>query len=240
MRNMKKSTILKSLGILVFIVLGYTTLNAQNPITVDARNLYQHATNSTDVVGPVAIEATDSVTNGGTTFYYVMPDASVNAGFNPVTDLFLNVTSTFAWSVTGGPAGTISAVATHATAPHYRQIAWTGLGFGNVQVIESSGTGCPGSTRTIPVRVINAPNVTGASFSAISCPTGVPPYTVAGPTVTLTLSSDVAAGHRDLEVYYSLDGPGTFVDVPSTLATVDEGNTIDLTGVNLTNPDHIL
>lgn len=232
---MKKITFLKCTTILGLFFLGFSSLYAQNPISVDAKSLYKHTTNSTDLTGPVAFEATDSVTVGGKSVYYVMPDANVNASFNSATDLFLNVTSTFGWTITGVPTGTVSAVATHATATQYKEISWTGKGLGTLQVIESTAS-CAGSITSIPVMVIDVPKVTGVNFSAISCPTGAVPYTLAGPTATLVITSDVAIGHRDIEVNYSLTGPAGFANIASTLAIVNEGTTIDLTTVNLNQP----
>lgn len=180
--------------------------------------LHQHGKNSSDVT--TTAENTDSVTVGAVLKYWAQPDASV-----------ANPANTYAWTITpalgsqtGGSPTNLATITFGATP-----------GTGTIQVIETASTGCAGSTTTINVQSIAAPNVTNATFSSIACPTGVPPYTVAGPTATLTITTSVS-GAKGVVVNYDLTGPAGFTSLTNQTANLGNGNQIDLTGVNLNQP----
>lgn len=201
-------------------------------VTPEAAMLYKHGTNSG---GVNAQENTDSVTIGGTTKYYVLPDPVANPSFVYGTSLWNNVVSTFGWTVPAG-LSTAGAVATAAqpTAQQYKQIVWTGTGTGNIQVIETSSTGCVGSTLLTPVAVIAAPAVTAITIPNITCHVGTVPYTLPGPAATLTISCAVL-GSQGVSINYSLAGPSGFTTVTNTVS-LGNSTTLDLSGINLTEP----
>jgi hypothetical protein len=185
---------------LIFIS-GFESFSQPNPINIESVNLYKHGTNSGNIIGPVAGEATDSVTIGSTTKYYIMPDGVVNPTFNFGTDPYANVLSTFTWTVT--PAiSTLGAVAVpaHNTALHYKQINWTSTGTGTIQVTEKSNAGCDGTTINTPVEVIASPGVQFSSTSSSDCrtdPEGGINYSLLG--IPLSWTSFVS-GKRQLSV----------------------------------------
>jgi hypothetical protein len=183
------------------LTFGAKVYSQPNPISVESVSLYKHSTNSTDLVGPVAGESTDSVSVGSTTKYYCMPDGSINSSFNYGTDPFANVTSTYNWSVTPALAsGGVVAVPAHNTALHYRQIEWTSTGTGNIQVTERSNLGCDGNTLTTPVEVIAVPTVQYPSATNSDCFTGTESslnYVLAGIPVVWT---STVSGKRQLKI----------------------------------------
>jgi hypothetical protein len=168
----------KRIGIKTFITLAisfivfYEAHSQPNPINIETVNLYKHGTNSSNIVGPVAGEATDSISVGSTTKYYSMPDGTVNPAFNFGLDPYSNVVSTFTWTVTAS-ISSVGAVAVpaHPAAPHYRQIAWTSAGIGTIQVTERSSSGCDGTMISTPVEVIAVPTVQFSSTNSLVCRT---------------------------------------------------------------------
>ncbi len=200
-------------------------------VTPETNTLFPIGTNSLGVV--TSLENTDSVTIGGTTKYYALPDPVVNPSFNYSVDLFANIVSTFAWTV---PAGLSSGGAVAIPAKNYgnyKQIVWTGTGTGNIQVVETSSGGCAGSASLTPVAVIVAPAVTAIAIPNITCHVGLVPYTLAGPAATLTITC-VVNGNKGLSVNYSLTGPGT--SVLNQTAVLGSSNTLDLSAINLPQP----
>ena len=203
---------------LAILFVGYSTSWGQNEVTMPV-GLHQHGKNSADVT--TAIENTDSITVGSAMRYWAEADASVA---NPL--------NTYAWTITPAALGSQTAGSPTNLATITFGAAPT---IGTIQVIETSSNGCAGSARIIDVQTIAAPNVTGSTFSAISCPTGIPPYTVAGPTATLTIASSVS-GAKQVVVNYNLTGPAGFVALNNQTANLGNGNQINLTGVNLNQP----
>jgi hypothetical protein len=191
-----------------FTLLTAKTYSQPNPITVESVPLYIHTTNSSDLVGPVAAEATDYVTIGSTTKYYVMPYQATNPLFNAAIDLFANVVSTFTWTVTPAlsTAGAVATTGAYSGAPHYKQIVWTGLGSGNIQVREKSNLGCDGNIISTPVEVILAPTVQFSSTSNGDCSSaadGSVHYSITG-GLPISWTSSVT-GTKLLKVNYTIN-----------------------------------
>jgi len=219
MMIMKTSRLLRWGALIMVMMIAKIEINAQNEVAMPG-GLYQFGKNSSNVV--TANENIDSVTVGGVLQYWAKPDPSV-----------LNPANTYAWTLTPAlgsqTAGSPTDLAT---------MTFTGTGTGNITVTETSSNGCVGTVVSIPVTVIPAPTISDVTFSAISCPaTGTtPPYTVAGPIATLTISSEVN-GEKRITVVYNITGPGgSFVNIVGAIANVGNGTTIDLTGVNLPDP----
>ncbi len=188
-----------------------------NPINIESVSLYKHGTNSTDIVGPVAGEAIDSVTIESTTKYFDMPDPVVNPSYNFGTDPYSNVFSTFVWIVTPSisSAGAV-VVPAHNTAMHYKQITWTSTGIGNIQVTERSNAGCNGSTITVPVEVIAAPTVQYSSTSSSDCRTEADSsvnYSLTGIPISWTSS---VSGKRQLMVNITISCSNSEFGTPQT------------------------
>lgn len=232
MKNVLKVVSILSLGLMISAKLWAQPAT----VTPETDVLYQHGTNSG---GADPQENTDSVTVGGTTKYYVLPDATVNPSFDYNTDLFANVISTFNWSVTPALAsGGVQNVVAYPTAPHYKQVTWTATGTGSIQVQEvanASQGGCAGSTLTMNVEVIAAPDVTAASVPNTTCYSGTIPYSITCPNATLTISSDVN-GNKGVVVNYDLTGPAGFTPVTNQTANLGNSTTLDLSAITLTHP----
>jgi hypothetical protein len=193
------------------VVAGITGVFAQNPITPEITPLYKHTTNSTNIVGPVAGEAIDSVTTTGVMKYYVLPDINVNPGF---VAPFTNLVSTFGWTTsvaTGSAAGVIANVPSSVHA-NYQQVTWSGIGTINLNVVENSSTGCAsGTTTTIPVTIINIPTVTGGAAPAAQCSSNPSTVTFAVP---LSLTSDISTPDK-VRINYTVYNPDNTVLFPA-------------------------
>lgn len=222
----------------VFSILNLAITKAQSPATVvpDGNTLYKHGT---DAGGANPQENTDSVTNGGTTVYYILPDPIVNPAFNYATDFFANVISNFTWTVPAslsalGP----QAVASHPSAQHYQQITWTGIGTGNIQVTEISngGLGCTGSTLLTDVEVISQPSITSVTIPNVSCYAGAVPYTTLQcPNATLAINCAVI-GAKQVSVVYSISGPSGFTPVTDVSQIIGNSSILDLSATILSQP----
>lgn len=220
------------INMIIFMFMG-VTLKGQE---LGATGLFQHGYNSSGVL--TASEDIDSVTVTGTLNFYVQPDPLISPLYNFVTSPTNNLNSTFTWTATPAAGVTINdAVAGYAT--NWAAITWPGVATAaiSLNVKETSNTGsCTDITgTTITVQVINEPNVTNVTFAGVPCPTGTPPYNVPGPLTTLTITSDIA-GAREVQVIYNLNGPAGFTNLTNQVANVGDGNTIDLSGVTLTQP----
>ncbi|HOT14439.1 MAG TPA: hypothetical protein PK252_06725 [Bacteroidales bacterium] len=233
-------TITKQITVLaVFGLISASAYSQANSYSVNSETLYRHGYNSG---GANVQENTDSVTTGGTTRYWVYPDLSLNPGYDVNNPLTTPLTSAFNWTTsgaTGTATGTIAAVGAYGTYTNYKQVTWGGTGTINLNATETSGAGCVGGTAvTTPIAVIAAPDVTAIAFSALPCPTGTIPYTQAGPTATLTITCPVN-GNKEVSVNWSLScsnaGWNGGVAMTGT-AVLGNGNTIDLSGVNLSHP----
>jgi hypothetical protein len=213
----------------VCLTTAYVTSWAQSPASVvpEAATFYK---DSTDAGGKKAAEYIDSVTVGSTTKYYVLPDPVANPSFVYGTSLWNNVVSTFGWTV---PVG-LSAAGAVATAfrplvQHYKQIAWTGTGSGNIQVVETGSTGCAGSTLITAVAVVPVPDVTAISIANITC--SAQPISVACNNANLTISC-AEVGHKAISVNYTLSGPAGFTTVTNTVGIGDVAS-VTLSGITL-------
>ncbi len=223
--------------ITAFSIPSLAIVNAQAPAIVapDGNTLYKHGTNAG---GINAQENTDSVTSGGTSVYYVLPDPIVNPLFNYSVSLWNNIVSTnFAWTVPGSLSALgAQPVATHALALHYKQISWTGTGTGNIQVVETSSSGCVGSTLLTPVEVISKPSVTSITIPNINCNIGTVPYTTLHcPNATLAITCAVK-GLKGVSVVYSMSGPAGFVPVTNVSQVLGNSSTLDLSAIILSQP----
>ena len=227
---MKKSTILKITTALGIVFLGYSNSWGQT-LSVNSQTLSQHGSNSAGTV--VATENTDSVTIGGVTRYYVVPDAGANPAYTGV--LTGTLASTFNWTTSGstGPTGTIAQVGA-VTYGNYRQVTWAGpTGTINLNVVESSGAGCAsGTTTTVPVRVIAVPTVTGGAAPTAQCTTTPGTLTFAVP-VTLTSDLVVAGVANRVRVNYTITNPDATTLTGATDVDLDKTATsfnVTLTG----------
>jgi hypothetical protein len=119
-----------------------------------------HGNNSSGT--PTATEATDSVTIGGTTEYFVMPDATLNAGYNYSVNPLTNLNSTFDWTGTTGQSTITYKKSGPTDIPNYVQILWGNTtGLFQVSVAEQASAGCADpSPTTIPVRLVVKPTLT--------------------------------------------------------------------------------
>jgi hypothetical protein len=214
-----------------FYFIDFEAYAQPNPINIEAVNLYKHGTNSSNVVGPLASEATDSVTTGSTSKYYVMPDPVVNPSFNFGTDPYANVSSTFNWTVTPALSTLgVVAVPAHNTALHYRQITWTSTGIGNIKVTEKSSAGCDGATITTPVEVITSPTIQFSSTTSSDCRTeaeGAINYPLTDLPVSWTSS---VSGKRQLNINITISCTNAGFGTPQTLNNITVTETGSGTG----------
>ncbi|MGC8823078.1 MAG: hypothetical protein ACP5PZ_00575 [Bacteroidales bacterium] len=232
---MKRKILSYAVATMVGGLACWNSLQAQpNSVTPETDVLYQHGRNSGGIDPD---ENVDSVTVGGTTKYYVLPDSVVNPGFDYNTDLFANIISTFNWTVTGALAsGGVQPVGTFPQ--NYKQITWTATGTGTItatEVAAPSQGGCTGSTTSINVEVIAAPDVTAVSVPNTTCHTGTIPYNITCPNASLTISSAVK-GNKGVIVNWSLTGPSGFTPVTNQTANLGNSTTLDLSAVTLTHP----
>lgn len=213
---MKNSTILKITAALAILVMGYAQVNAQtNPITPEAGvTLYKHTTNSVDPVGPVAAEATDYVTKGGKTKYYVIPNQVANPSFNIATSYFNNINSTFSWTLSVPANGAIAAVPS--TGPNYVEVTWGNtLGALNLNVTETaSGSfgGCAGPATVTPIEIIDAPTVAynqvSGSYSVPACYADAAAAAAATYNFPVTVGGDAAKNGQNWQVKYTVSKDG--------------------------------
>jgi hypothetical protein len=217
---MNRQMVLKGAATLALMVAGITGVFAQNPITPETTALYKHTTNSTNLVGPVAGEAIDSVTTTSVMKYYVLPDINVNPGF---VAPFTNLVSTFGWTTsvaTGSAAGVIANVPSSVHA-NYQQVTWSGIGTINLNVVENSVSGCAsGSTTTIPVSIINIPTVTGGAAPSAQCTSDPATVTFAVPLATLT--SDISTPDK-VRINYTVYNPDNTVLFPAANLDLAKG-----------------
>jgi hypothetical protein len=233
---MKKSTILKMTAALAILFLGYANSWGQSPasITDGSSTLRQFGVNAAGT--PVATEYIDSLTVGAANVkYLVYPDSIISPTYNFSVSHTANLNSHFVWSLAPGVTSIDTTVAGYAS--NYALITFPGAtGDHTLSVYEKANTGsCTASARSYTVRLIAAPTVTGTSFSALACPTGVPPYSIAGPTATLTMTSSVS-GAKGVVVTYNLTGPAGFTALMAQTANLGNGNQINLTGATLNQP----
>ncbi len=218
----------------IFFFYEGNTWSQPNSVQPESDVLYQHGRNSGGIDPQ---ENIDSVTVGGTTKYYVLPDAVVNPGFDYTTDLFANIISTFNWTVTPAIASG-GAQAIGSFPGNYKQINWTATGTGQISVTEvadGSQGGCTGSTTTINVEVITAPDVTAITVPNVTCHSGTIPYSLTCPNATLTINCAVN-GNKGVIVNWSLTGPSGFTSILNQTANLGNSTTLDLSGVTLTHP----
>jgi hypothetical protein len=200
---------IKTVIVFIALVLFSAKTIAQNPINVESIDLYKHTTNSSDVVGPLAEELTDSVISGSSTKYYIIPDPALNGSYSGI--LAGSLSSSFNWTLTGatgGAAGTINAVTTptdYSAFTNYKSVTWSGIGTINLNVREQSLAGCLSSnTTTTPVAVIDTPSVQFSSTSGNVCVSGSDGslgYNLTGLPVNWTSS---VSGLRYLTVDYTI------------------------------------
>lgn len=200
------NSILINITAIILLNLSAFSVYAQNPLNVESVDLYKHGTNSGNPVGPVASEATDSVTTGSIMKYYVIPDATVNPGYTGILSGTLN--STFNWTatnVTGSAAGVINGVTGYLTYLNYKQVAWSGTGTIDINAQEVSDSGCASSTIiTVPVAIIAAPTVQFSKTDSGICRTeadGSINYNLTN--IPVSWSSSVS-GSRQLKVNISI------------------------------------
>jgi hypothetical protein len=184
--------------------------------------MHQFGKNSSDAI--TTAENTDTVTVGAVMQYWAQPDPALVA--SPV--------NTYGWTIAPALGSQTAGGATNLATITFGAAAATG----NIQVIETSKNGCAGAAVINPIQSIAAPANTAIAFSVLGCPAGTVPYTLAGPTVTLTLADAMKAGAQQIKVTYTLTGPGgTFVNIPATTVNIAEGgSTVNLSGVNLSEP----
>lgn len=222
---MKKSTILKSLGIVLFAILVSSNLSAQvSPASVSAESstLYKHGTNAG---GVSAYENIDSLTTGAANVkYFVFPDSAISPSYSVATP-DQNLNSTFAWSTSPSAGVTIVNTGITGFLTNYARISFPTPGTlpadYTISVIETATvTSCSGAARAINVRLIAAPTVTGGTVTAPGCPSANTPYDISVPNITLTgLSSAVSASNQQIRITYTLQGPTNNAGAIGTLGS---------------------
>jgi hypothetical protein len=203
---------IKTVIVFFALVLFSAKTIAQNPLRVESSDLYQHTTNSSNVVGPVAGELTDTVTTGSSMRYYIIP-SPLNTLYTLTAGGVLSgsLASTFIWSlsgITGTANGSIDSVKTptnYENFTNYKVVTWTGIGTINLNVREQSAAGCLSSnTTTTPVAIIAIPSVQFSSTSDNICFSGSDGslgYNLTGLPVNWTSS---VSGLRYLTVDYTI------------------------------------
>jgi hypothetical protein len=219
MKIMKASKLLKWGALIITMMITGIEINAQE--VGMPGGLFLFGNNSSNQ--PTANESIDSVTVGSTTLqYWAQPDPLLVP--DPV--------NTYLWTITGGIGSQNSGLTSNLATFNF-----TTVGTGNIGVTEKSVNGCLGAAVTIPVAVIAAPTISNVTFSAIPCPPAgtVPPYVLAGPTATLTISTS-CNGEERITVIYNLTGPAGFTAQNGVVANLGNATTINLSGTNLPQP----
>ena len=169
---MKRSTIIKSVVTLVFVIAGMANAMAQKTVTVNAASgttLYlQGYGTSTAYPGPVdPQEDPDLVTTGTKVPYLVIPDATLNPTWAAGADATntTGIIDTWTWTIPG---------AISATAPgtgHFTTLDINGVvgATGTISVAEQ-GAGCPGTPTTINLKVVAQPTATAMNVSDGTAP----------------------------------------------------------------------
>lgn len=183
-----------------------------------------HGTNSLGVV--TVAENTDSVTAGGTLEYFVMPDATLNAGYNYATNPLTGLTSTFDWSGTTGQSSITYKKSGATDIPNYVSILWgSTTGTYQVSVAEQAAAGCADPTPTvIPVQIIAKPTLTypAAGGSQSFCSTAADGSTNINPAaMTVNFTSQVS-GKRDMQLRYTITSVGHGTVATNVLASITE------------------
>ncbi|MDP4209089.1 MAG: hypothetical protein Q8928_09765 [Bacteroidota bacterium] len=222
-------TIKRLLFTATFLVAGLVGANAQ---ALPANVTISATTTALDSVGRGATGATDLVTKGTIVPYLVYPDKDLNPTWAPGTDASntTNLVSSFVWTI----PGTVSST----TAPtiHYGALSITGSAgaTGSLQIQEKSSGACPGSTTSIGLTVVAAPNVTAASVpAATTCASGTNgSLGVTIPTYTLTQSLDAAVSALTTP-NVKVKATMTFVPLNGTVSTLfsDKVLNVATTGV---------
>jgi hypothetical protein len=230
-------------GLISILVTG---AYGQNPKSVEAVNLYKHTTNSSNLVGPVASEATDSVSVGSTLKYYVDPDPLINTLYTAV--LTGSLSSTFNWTTSGAAGGATAAISAVTTPvdqsafQNYKKVNWTHTGTINLNTVETAVTGgcASGSTTTVPVAIVAVPTVQYSSVLSSVCRTqadGAIGYSLTGLPISWT-SPISGAGGRQLKVNITIsctnagfNGGGTLTSNNVTVTETGAGSgTFDIAG----------
>ncbi|MFN8207169.1 MAG: hypothetical protein U0T82_07145 [Bacteroidales bacterium] len=203
---------------MVFLALTGLTVSAQTyPAGMQA-----HGNNSSGV--PSADEAVDSVTIGGTLDYFVMPDATINPGYNYSVNPLTNLTSTFDWSGTTGNTSLLYKKSGPTDIPNYVQIVWGNIaGLYQVSVAEQAAAGCADPTPTIiPIRLIGLPTLTYpvAGGNQAYCSTSADGSTnIAVSPLTVNFSSSVS-GNKLIQLRYTITSTSHGTIASNVLATV--------------------
>jgi hypothetical protein len=226
---------IKTVIVFIALVLFSAKTIAQNPITVESVDLYKYTTNSSNVVGPLAAELTDTVTTGSSMRYYIIPSA-LNTLYTLSAGGVLggSLSSTFNWSLsgaTGSAGGTINAVAAptdYSAFTNYKNVAWSGIGTINLNAREQSSAGCLSPvTTTTPVAIIAVPTVQYSSTSSGVCTSGTDGsvgYSLTGLPITWTSS---VSGLRNLKVNVIVSCSNVGFGAPQTFNNI----TVTETGV---------
>ncbi len=190
---------------LLIILLGFTAFVAVNAQTWPA-GMQAHGNNSSG--NPTPLEATDSVTVGGALDYFVMPDPTLNPGYDFATNPLTNLNSTFDWTGTTGASGIVYKKSGPTDIPNYVTITWGNTpGLFQVSVYEISAAGCQDATpTTIPVQVIAAPTLTypAAGGSESICGTGTDGSLGINPSpINVNFTSSVS-GNRQMQLVYTI------------------------------------
>jgi hypothetical protein len=181
-----------------------------------------HGNNSSGV--PSANEATDSVSIGGTLDYFVMPDATVNPGYNYSVSPLTNLTSTFNWTGTTGQSSITYKKSGPTDIPNYVQIVWGNVaGLYQVSVAEQAAAGCLDPTPTIiPVRLIGLPTLTFpvAGGNQSFCSTAADGSTnIAVTPLTVNFTSSVS-GNKLIQLRYTITSTSHGTVATNVLASV--------------------
>ena len=155
---------------ILFVFAGMMSLQAQVTVTTSGAGV---------VILPVDVPPTvDLVTKGTTVPYLVYPDPILNPTWLPTTGgdakNTTGIISNWTWTI---PA----TIGSTSVTTHYMELSIAGAvgATGNIDVKENSGAACAGTTTTIPVKIVAAPNITAGS---VTNGTGTPTSICSGGT----------------------------------------------------------
>jgi len=220
------------------IVYGQTT--PPTSVVIEGNNYYQHGHNKDGANQPQ--EARDSVTVTSVIKYFVLPDPGGSPNYNPANAVnFSDVNSTFTWSLgsRSSPSAFPALGTTNGSTTPLVEITW-----GNVAGIDSiwvreipiTNASCAGAGNTIPVAVINKPNISFTPDDGIYADSAC--YTLTEVTAGVTYNFDMTVTTQSSQIWvdYTVTKNGVAVpsldgeDVPLTNIVRDSGSGLIIGG----------
>jgi hypothetical protein len=140
--------------------INHDPLPPNNSVTLDNKTLWEHGFTSAGVQS--SDEDTDMVTVGSTMPYFIMPDQLLNVAYFAQSSYSATglTQSTFTWEISTPANGDITALVpnTTQTSP-WVEIKWKVTGTVDVTMVEGQGGSCESDPVTIPVKVIQKPEI---------------------------------------------------------------------------------